>query len=917
MTLYLQTEQKDFLYKTYYKTNEKNESAALNTIPKDSNTLRICLYDINEYLCSNNTNTKIATIIDTINKIDCDILLLHNYVPYLYIDEDKTITSLDHFDANINKEYIIKSEYKNKLEYFKGSAIYSNLNLKLNTDNLVFDFMDYIYTQITYKDIDINILNCNIYSEIDHQVFNDFISKFKNLILMGKGIIGSRITDLTFNYNEKLYRRINDKEINFIYISNELFKSISSKTNVVEPDTIEPYIIDLIFNEMSITTILNEKFTDWLTLIDLYLLNLKDIGYISDIYLYGEAAYRYYYKINQIPEYYNIYSYDITICIEDFNLINKYIKKLKENIIENMNNIIFNSLEIITEELSIDKDIDNKNEKLNDKIYLKIIIDPLFYKISLYVQINNILYNIINFVFIINKYCNIVYNITTNDLIDVIISDIILTNIKILKIEKIFDILIYSIIKILVKTDKTIMIKIDKLYLILINLISNYNEEKKELYNELIVCINEYIYKKKKNSRDNIYNNIYIIYTKFKHPKIEDNIITNMIDYFYFYDDRNKLDGDYQDIYLILTQNSYPSCLKYKTSEEINNIISDEFTHIKQIITGNIQLYQFPRILYDLYNIYCYFLHKINLPLIDISANTYETFKINSKTYEDDENCKHLCAIINKFILHDVKQVLDINKSILMNECYYYMLLDNIISELEKINLNLLGFIKSEIVIINIRKIIKYKNLLKIILKYQLNINPIREEPFNKDDMLLYRGTSTINEIPRGKINLTKSWPISLSTSLLNGILNDESASTFWYRVKHYNPKDVIFNFQEPSTAPNHIYTDVGNVGIIIVEKKHQNTETDIIFIPPLHPLLQIHVRQSEVWHGRLKISFPNQTGFFNSLQNINVSEYTYDYLKTTKNIDQVSEEYREKENIYFNKYMKYKNKYNNLKNIV
>jgi len=183
--------------------------------------------------------------------------------------------------------------------------------------------------------------------------------------------------------------------------------------------------------------------------------------------------------------------------------------------------------------------------------------------------------------------------------------------------------------------------------------------------------------------------------------------------------------------------------------------------------------------------------------------------------------------------------------------------------------------------------------------------------------MLLYRGTSTINEIPRGKINLTKSWPISLSTSLLNGILNDESASTFWYRVKHYNPKDVIFNFQEPSTAPNHIYTDVGNVGIIIVEKKHQNTETDIIFIPPLHPLLQIHVRQSEVWHGRLKISFPNQTGIFDSLLNINVSEYTYDYLKTTKNIDQVSEEYREKENIYFNKYMKYKNKYNNLKNIV
>jgi hypothetical protein len=59
-----------------------------------------------------------------------------------------------------------------------------------------------------------------------------------------------------------------------------------------------------------------------------------------------------------------------------------------------------------------------------------------------------------------------------------------------------------------------------------------------------------------------------------------------MIDYFYFYDDRNKLDGDYQDIYLILTQNSYPSCLKYKTSEEINNIISDEFTHIKQIITA-------------------------------------------------------------------------------------------------------------------------------------------------------------------------------------------------------------------------------------------------------------------------------------------------------------------------------------------
>jgi hypothetical protein len=647
-------------------------------------------------------------------------------------------------------------------------------------------------------------------------------------------------------------------------------------------------------------TFLKTNFNNWLKLIDFYLLDIKDIGNIIDIYLYGESAYIYYYKEleSDIPD---INSFDIIICIENYKYIKEYIDKLKENIIKHNDDEIFNLLENITKYI-------HNYERLNDKMIFEIIVEPLFYQISLYVKLDDKLYNIINFVFIINKYCNIVYNITTNDLIDIKIPDSI-TNIKILKIENIFDMLIFLIIKKkLLIIETKIMTEIDKLYQILNLLNTNYNGKKKELYNKLIDFIN-----KNKETQTDLYNDIYCIYNENNENK--DNIETNMIDYFYFYDDRNK-DGDYQDTYQILTHNSYPSCLKYKTSEEIDKIIDDELAYIKKEIINNVQVYQFPRILYDLYNIYCYFFYRIELPNILLNDNTYEKFKNKSKEYDNDDKCKNLCAIINTEILNDVKKVLDTNKSILMNELYYYMLLNKIILKLKNISTSDSDYISNRIIKRNIQKIIIYKDLLKIILKYQLNINPIREKQFEKNDMLLYRATQTINEIPIDRKVPIKSYPISLSTSILNGILNDKDASTWWYRISDYNPIDIIFDFKEPSTELC-TFKRLGHLGIIIVEKKHQNTESDIIFIPPLHPLLQIHVSKSEIWHPRLKISSPNQTGSFDSLQFIEVTEDTYDYLKTTKNIEQVSEEYRKKENIYFNKYMKYKHKYNNLKNIV
>ena len=119
MNLYLQSA-RDFLFKTYNKKEEISETNMFKQIIKKPDTLRICLYDINEFLCPNKTNTNIGRVIDIIKKIDCDILLLHNYVPYLYIDDDKTIPSMEHFDTKINKEYSIKLQYKEKLKYFKG-----------------------------------------------------------------------------------------------------------------------------------------------------------------------------------------------------------------------------------------------------------------------------------------------------------------------------------------------------------------------------------------------------------------------------------------------------------------------------------------------------------------------------------------------------------------------------------------------------------------------------------------------------------------------------------------------------------------------------------------------------------------------------------------------------------------------------
>ena len=176
------------------------------------------------------------------------------------------------------------------------------------------------------------------------------------------------------------------------------------------------------------------------------------------------------------------------------------------------------------------------------------------------------------------------------------------------------------------------------------------------------------------------------------------------------------------------------------------------------------------------------------------------------------------------------------------------------------------------------------------------------------------------NPYRRAKLNLDSTiesgniiHSISLNISILSGFINDNTACTLNY-IKR-DPRNI-----------GTYWNDWNDKIKYIIKKFHINdssNEYSLFFIPPIHPFLQLY-SNGELWHPRTKIGWDYEEletvkihGLYDDLDLIR----NCDYLISDKSIQELEclyQQYKSTEqiSIWQKKYLKYKNKYLELKKI-
>ena len=125
----------------------------------------------------------------------------------------------------------------------------------------------------------------------------------------------------------------------------------------------------------------------------------------------------------------------------------------------------------------------------------------------------------------------------------------------------------------------------------------------------------------------------------------------------------------------------------------------------------------------------------------------------------------------------------------------------------------------------------KGKNILLRTLQYEIGISTI----FKPNIFVIYRGSSDNIETTT-ELNENRGYSISYNTSILNGLINDNTACTYFYMLGTDNEDPYKTRYR----LKKHFYGD-------------NSQENNLFFIPPLHPCLQL-TSFGEFWHPRSKI---------------------------------------------------------------
>ena len=390
----------------------------------------------------------------------------------------------------------------------------------------------------------------------------------------------------------------------------------------------------------------------------------------------------------------------------------------------------------------------------------------------------------------------------------------------------------------------------------------------------------------------------------------------NMGNYHYIYFDTTKELSEAENRYIItnfILKYSYPSCMNIKfqlTEREKSAIIENEFAFMTAMLihhNPNLILIQVPSTIYSLYNIYTQYnlklVNNVNINIIRINKLNYESYcTLISETYDIfistmiEINFGLMKIIYEIYIKNQGINWIEIMNYIIDN-IYIFTNFLYILNKESSLNYAFTLFIPNNIK--DLRFNIK-RNYILLITNLELEL-----KNNGSDIMYLYRGSFLPIEEPCNN----KPYSISYNTSLLNGILNDIGACTYWY----YN-KD---NYKYYYIIKKHFYND-------------KSIESKLFWIPPIHPILLLNL-SGELFHARSKI--PSEFKNNKSISGLHLSEYSYlpdylhipDYLLSDlkcKEIHKLYLEYITQSDKRvelidkaFNKYLKYKTKYIELKN--
>ena len=118
---------------------------------------------------------------------------------------------------------------------------------------------------------------------------------------------------------------------------------------------------------------------------------------------------------------------------------------------------------------------------------------------------------------------------------------------------------------------------------------------------------------------------------------------------------------------------------------------------------------------------------------------------------------------------------------------------------------------------------------------------------------ILYRGAVDTKESAINQSRVNQGYSLSYNTSLLNGIISDKTACTYYYMQNDKKYGDLMYKHKY--NLSRFFYGD-------------DSSEDKLFFIPPFHPYLQM-LSSGEFWHSRSKIytgSYINNVESFNML---------------------------------------------------
>ena len=408
--------------------------------------------------------------------------------------------------------------------------------------------------------------------------------------------------------------------------------------------------------------------------------------------------------------------------------------------------------------------------------------------------------------------------------------------------------------------------------------------------------------------------------------------MTDILNYAYVWYKKNHLTNSYekftleesQKIYQIILDYSYPCYLGNNLISSISptdktELLEHELLFIRkkfeEVGLADVNIIQIPRVLYDLFNIYYYlkdYCHYEGFGPTVVKEKA-ELLKFNFFCTEQRninwDNIKSYPWYVNytKDLFKNVfKNITKLNYFIIIKmKIYFTKIHESTITIEDYLNLfdSVIDKINSKPTI-KLSETYKISDEKKLVLRQVLNF----EIQPSMGETILYRGANFSQDSLFGMTS-SKLHSLSLNNSMLSGFVHDFTACTLNYITPGHD--DIYKKGKFVSDNKKIKY---------IIKKFHYNDSSDefsLLFIPPIHPFMQLYC-EGELWHTRTKFGFEidssdiTSSGLICKTQNI-------DYLKSTKSHQDLLILYKKlvSENrisIWEKKYLKYKNKYLELK---